>query len=89
MPDVLTHYHTHSPHSRRVLHKEFKITIGNKSMWIDPYLSCSDIYFRRGSSTNIILSQTQTRTYLQREEFHIFGQEQSHLSSLCDALALL
>ena len=72
MPDVLTHYHTHSSHSRQVLHKEFKITIDNKGMQRDPYLSFSDIYFRRGSSTNIILSQTQTRTHLQREEFHIF-----------------
>lgn len=72
MPDMLTHYHTHSPRRRKVLHKECNITIGNKGLWGNLYLSCSDIYFRRGSSTNIILSQTQTRTHIQRGEFHIF-----------------
>ena len=73
-PDMLTHYHIHSLHSRKVLHKECKITVGNKGTQRDLYLSCSDIYFRRRSSTSIIFfSQTQTRTHIQREEFHIFG----------------
>lgn len=56
----------------------------------DLYLSCSDIYFRRGTSTNVIFfTQTQTHTPIQWEEFHIFQGKQSHLSSLRDSRALL
>ena len=36
---MLTHYHTHSFLSRKVLHKECKITIGNKGLRGDVYYS--------------------------------------------------
>lgn len=89
MPDMLTHYHIHTSHSRNVLHKECKITIGNKGMWRGLYLSCADIYFRQGSSTNISLSQTQTRTHIQKEEFHIFALNKVIYLPCVDAPALL
>lgn len=72
MADTLIHYHIHNPRSRNVLHKECKTTIGNKVMWRDLYLSCSDIYFRLGSSPNISLSQTQTRTHIYKRKNFIF-----------------
>lgn len=73
------------------MHKGCKITIGNNSVRRDLYLSCSDIYFRRGTSTNVIFfsTQTQTHTPIQWEEFHIFRGKQSHLSSPRDSRALL
>lgn len=42
-------------------------------MWRDLYLSCSDIYSRPGTCTNIILALTQTHARTQRKESHIFG----------------
>lgn len=58
-------------------------------MWRDLYLSCSDIYFRLGSSTNISLSQTQTRTHIQKEKFHILGLNKVIYLPRVDAPALL
>lgn len=44
-------------------------------MWKGLYLSLPDIYLRRGTSTNIILSQMR----IQREEFHIFALTKSSI----------
>lgn len=52
------------------LQKDCKITTGNNSTWRDLYLSCSDIYFSWGTSTNIL---SQRQTHIQRQEFHISG----------------
>lgn len=88
MPDMLTHYHTHSSHSRKVLHKECKITISNNGMWRDLYLSCSDIYFRREFYQYYSFADTNTYTYT-KGSISYFWSEQSNLFSLCDVLALL
>lgn len=78
------------------MHKECKIPIGNNSMRRDLYLSCSDIYFRHGTSASAppppspcLSFRRHKCTPTQWKEFHISRGSQSHLSSLRDSRALL